>query len=125
MFKCLKLWKVSVREVNEARGSEVRLDDERTPNIPQETISRVFQLPSSDCVLKGNGFMIVNPISNQAEETREPLGQKRPSVLDGHPSCVQSQPSMWQISFSRLVSFLFFFCSSYHVLDFDAHKQYL
>ena len=34
--KCLKLWKVCVREVNEASGSEVRLDDERMPNIPHE-----------------------------------------------------------------------------------------
>jgi hypothetical protein len=34
--KCLKLWEVSVREVNEASGSEVRLDDERMPNIPHE-----------------------------------------------------------------------------------------
>ncbi|KAG6752135.1 hypothetical protein POTOM_044354 [Populus tomentosa] len=55
--KCLKWWKVSVREVNEARCSEVRLDDERTPNIPQETVSRVFQLPSSnDCA---NGGIII------------------------------------------------------------------
>uniref|UniRef100_A0A6M2EK91 Uncharacterized protein n=1 Tax=Populus davidiana TaxID=266767 RepID=A0A6M2EK91_9ROSI len=29
-------------------------------------------------------------------------GQKRPSVLDGHPACVQSQPSMWQTSLRRL-----------------------
>ncbi|KAG6752132.1 hypothetical protein POTOM_044351 [Populus tomentosa] len=100
--KCLKSWKVSVREVNEARCSEVRLDDERTPNIPQETVSRVFQLPSSNGVLEGNGSMTLNPTGNQVEETREPLGQKRPSVLDGHPSCVQSQPSMWHISYSRL-----------------------
>jgi len=35
--KCLKLSEVSVREVNEASGSEGRLDDERMPNIPQET----------------------------------------------------------------------------------------
>jgi len=34
--KCLKLWEVSVREVHEASGSEVRLDDERMPNIPHE-----------------------------------------------------------------------------------------
>jgi hypothetical protein len=34
--KCLKLWKVWVRELNEASGSEVRLDDERMPNIPHE-----------------------------------------------------------------------------------------
>jgi hypothetical protein len=34
--KCLKLWEVSVREVNEASGSEVGLDDERMPNIPHE-----------------------------------------------------------------------------------------
>ncbi|KAL9373499.1 hypothetical protein Peur_033119 [Populus x canadensis] len=34
--KCLKMWEVSVREVNEASGSEVRLDDERMPNIPHE-----------------------------------------------------------------------------------------
>jgi len=34
--KCLKLWKVGVREVHEAIGSEVRLDDERMPNIPHE-----------------------------------------------------------------------------------------
>ena len=93
--KCLKLWKVSVREVNKARGSKVRLDDERTPNIPQETVSKVFQLPSADGVLEGNGFMTLNPTSNQAEETREPLAHKRASVLDGHLSCVQSQPSMW------------------------------
>jgi hypothetical protein len=73
--KCLKLWKVWVRELNEASGSEVRLDDERMPNIPQEAVSRVFQLPSSDGVLEGNGFMTVNPTSNQAEETREPLEQ--------------------------------------------------
>ncbi|KAJ6877658.1 hypothetical protein NC651_030426 [Populus alba x Populus x berolinensis] len=97
--KCLKLWKVSVREVNGARGSEVRLDDETTPNIPQEIVSRVFQLPSCD---EGNGFMTVNPTSNQAEETREPLRQKRPYILDAHPSCVQSQASMCQTSFSRL-----------------------
>jgi hypothetical protein len=64
-----------VRELNEASGSEVRLDDERMPNIPQEAVSRVFQLPSSDGVLEGNGFMTVNPTSNQAEETREPLEQ--------------------------------------------------
>jgi hypothetical protein len=62
--KCLKLWKVWVREVNEASGSEVRLDDERMPNIPHE-----------DGVLEGNEFMAVNPTSNQAEETREPLEQ--------------------------------------------------
>ncbi|KAG6752137.1 hypothetical protein POTOM_044356 [Populus tomentosa] len=71
--KCLKLWKVSVREVNEAGGSEVRLDYERTPNIPQETVSRVFHLPSSDGVLEGNGSMTLNPTGNQAEETRDPL----------------------------------------------------
>uniref|UniRef100_A0A6M2F7E9 BED-type domain-containing protein n=1 Tax=Populus davidiana TaxID=266767 RepID=A0A6M2F7E9_9ROSI len=57
--KCLKLWEVDVREVNEASGSEVRLDDERMPNIPYEK----------------NGYMTVNPTSNQAEETREPLQQ--------------------------------------------------
>jgi len=34
--KCLKMWEVSVREVNEASGSEGRLDDERMPNIPHE-----------------------------------------------------------------------------------------
>ena len=34
--KCLKLWEVSVREVNEASGSEVKLDDERMPNISHE-----------------------------------------------------------------------------------------
>ncbi|KAJ6864189.1 hypothetical protein NC651_034889 [Populus alba x Populus x berolinensis] len=36
--KCLKMWEVSVREVNEARKncSEVRLDDERMPNIPHQ-----------------------------------------------------------------------------------------
>jgi len=34
--KCLKLWKVWVRELNEASGSEVRLDDERMPNISHE-----------------------------------------------------------------------------------------
>ena len=34
--KCLKMWEVSVREVNEASASEVRLDDERMPNIPHE-----------------------------------------------------------------------------------------
>ncbi|KAG6752134.1 hypothetical protein POTOM_044353 [Populus tomentosa] len=95
--KCLKLWKVSVREVNEAGGSEVRLDYERTPNIPQETVSRVFQLPSSNGVLEGNGSTTLNPTGNQAEETREPFGQKRPSVLDGHPSCVQSQPSIFRM----------------------------
>ncbi|KAG6752136.1 hypothetical protein POTOM_044355 [Populus tomentosa] len=95
--KCLKLRNVSVREVNEARGSDVRLDDERTPNIPQETVSRVFQLPSFDGVLEGNGSMTLNPTNNQAEETRESLGQKRPSVLDGHPSCVQSQPSIFRM----------------------------
>jgi hypothetical protein len=48
--KCLKLWEVW------ASGSEVRLDDERMPNIPHE-------------------FMTLNPTSNQAEETREPLEQ--------------------------------------------------
>jgi hypothetical protein len=62
--KCLKMWEVSVREVHEASGSEVRLDDERMPNIPHE-----------DGVLEGNEFMAVNPTSNQAEETREPLEQ--------------------------------------------------
>jgi len=36
--KCLKLWEVSVGELNEASGSEVRLDDERMPNIPHEEI---------------------------------------------------------------------------------------
>ncbi|XP_011014361.1 PREDICTED: zinc finger BED domain-containing protein RICESLEEPER 2-like isoform X2 [Populus euphratica] len=35
--KCLKLWKVWFRELNEGSGSEVRLDDERMANIPQET----------------------------------------------------------------------------------------
>ncbi|KAJ6864190.1 hypothetical protein NC651_034890 [Populus alba x Populus x berolinensis] len=57
--KCLKLWEVSVREVKEASGSEVRFDDERMSNIP----------------LEENGYMTVNPTSNQAEETREPLQQ--------------------------------------------------
>ncbi|KAG6743636.1 hypothetical protein POTOM_052337 [Populus tomentosa] len=57
--KCLKMWEVSVREVNEASGSEVRLDDERMPNIS----------------LEENGYMTANPTSNQAEETREPLEQ--------------------------------------------------
>ncbi|KAG6752131.1 hypothetical protein POTOM_044350 [Populus tomentosa] len=71
--KCLKSWKVSVREVNEARCSEVRLDDERTPNIPQETVSRIFYLLSSDGVLEGNGSMTLNPTGNQAEQTRDPL----------------------------------------------------
>ncbi|KAG6744618.1 hypothetical protein POTOM_051255 [Populus tomentosa] len=48
--KCLKMWEVGVREVNEVRKncSEVRLDDKRIPNIPHEDVSRVFQLPSSD-----------------------------------------------------------------------------
>jgi len=64
--KCLKLWKVWVRELNEASGSEVRLDDERMPNIPHEAVSRV---------LEGNEFMTLNPTSNQAEETHEPLEQ--------------------------------------------------
>jgi hypothetical protein len=86
--KCLKLWKVWVRELNEASGSEVRLDIERMPSIPHEgldiermpsipheAVSRVFQLPSSDGVVEGNGFMTLNPTSNQAEETREPLEQ--------------------------------------------------
>jgi hypothetical protein len=71
--KCLKLWKVWVRELNEASGSEDRLDIERMPSIPHEAVSRVFQLPSSDGVVEGNGFMTLNPTSNQAEETREPL----------------------------------------------------
>ncbi|KAG6743624.1 hypothetical protein POTOM_052324 [Populus tomentosa] len=62
--KCLKLWKVWVRELNEASGSEVRLDDERTSSIPYE-----------DGVLEGNGYMTLNPTSNQAKETREPLEQ--------------------------------------------------
>ena len=57
--KCLKMWEVSVREVNETSGSEVRLVDERMSNIP----------------LEENGYMTVNPTSNQAEETREPLQQ--------------------------------------------------
>ena len=51
--KCLKMWEVSVRELNEASGSEVRLDDERMPNIPHE-----------DGVLEGKEFMTVNPTSN-------------------------------------------------------------
>ena len=34
--KCLKMWEVSVREVNEASGSEVRLDNERMSRIPHE-----------------------------------------------------------------------------------------
>ena len=59
--KCLKMWEASVRELNETRKncSEVRLDDERMSNIP----------------LEENGYMTVNPTSNQAEETREPLQQ--------------------------------------------------
>jgi hypothetical protein len=73
--KCLKMLEVSVREVNEASGSEVRLDIEGMPSIPHEAVSRVFQLPSSDGVVEGNGFMTLNPTSNQAEETREPLEQ--------------------------------------------------
>uniref|UniRef100_A0A3N7G208 NLP1-9 GAF domain-containing protein n=1 Tax=Populus trichocarpa TaxID=3694 RepID=A0A3N7G208_POPTR len=40
--KCLKMWEVWVRELNEASGSEVRLDDERTSSIPHEAVSRVF-----------------------------------------------------------------------------------
>jgi len=75
--KCLKLWEVSVREVNEASGSEVRLDDElsRVEVRWGDELSRVFQLPSSDGVLEGNEVMTLNPTSNQAEETREPLEQ--------------------------------------------------
>jgi hypothetical protein len=34
--KCLKMLEVSVREVNEASGSEVRLDIEGMPSIPHE-----------------------------------------------------------------------------------------
>ncbi|KAG6743627.1 hypothetical protein POTOM_052327 [Populus tomentosa] len=34
--KCLKMMEVSVREVNETSGSEVRLDDERMPDIPHK-----------------------------------------------------------------------------------------
>ncbi|KAJ6870269.1 hypothetical protein NC652_036023 [Populus alba x Populus x berolinensis] len=57
--KCLKMWAISVGEVNVMSGSEVGLDDERMPNIPHEE----------------NGYMTVNSTSNQAEETREPLEQ--------------------------------------------------
>nr|TKR97126.1 hypothetical protein D5086_0000216060 [Populus alba] len=80
--KCLKLWKVSVREVNEAGGSEVRFDYERMPNIPQETVSMVFYLPSSNGVLEGNGSMTLNPTGNQAEQTREPLEQEQKEAVD-------------------------------------------
>ncbi|KAG6752133.1 hypothetical protein POTOM_044352 [Populus tomentosa] len=104
--KCLKMWKVSVREVNEPRGSEDRLDDERTPNIPQETVSRVFQLPSSDGVLEGNGSTTLNPTGNQAEDTREPLGQKRPSVLDGHPSFRMKDTSEREILINKVLHIL-------------------
>ncbi|KAJ6884440.1 hypothetical protein NC652_031448 [Populus alba x Populus x berolinensis] len=34
--KYLKMWEVSIKEVNEASGSEIRLDDEKMPNIPYE-----------------------------------------------------------------------------------------
>jgi len=64
--KCLKLWKVWVRELNEASGSEVRMVIERMPSIPHEDVSRLFQLPSSDDERMPN---------IPHEETREPLEQ--------------------------------------------------
>ncbi|KAJ6778960.1 DELLA PROTEIN RGA2-LIKE [Salix koriyanagi] len=60
---CLESWKVWVRELNEASGFGVRLDDERISNIPHEA------------VLGGNEFMTFNPTNNQAGETHEPLEQ--------------------------------------------------
>ncbi|KAJ6778962.1 PROTEIN NLP8 [Salix koriyanagi] len=60
---CLESWKVWVRELNEASGNGVGLDDERMPNIPHEALLGV------------NEFMTFNPTSNQAGETHEPLEQ--------------------------------------------------
>jgi len=80
--KCLKLWRVWVRELNEGSGSEVRLDIERMPSIPHEDVSRPFQLPSSDDERMPNiphearvFQLTLNPTSNQEEETHEPLEQ--------------------------------------------------
>jgi hypothetical protein len=80
--KCLKLWKVWVRELNEASGSEVRLDIERMPSISHEDVSRLFQLPSSDDERMPNiphearvVQLTMNLTSNQEEETHEPLEQ--------------------------------------------------
>ncbi|KAJ6778957.1 PROTEIN NLP8 [Salix koriyanagi] len=72
---CLESWKVWVRELNEASGNGVGLDDERMSNIPHEAISSIFQLPSFDGVLGGNEFMTFNPTNDQAGETHEPLEQ--------------------------------------------------
>ncbi|KAJ6756582.1 ZINC FINGER BED DOMAIN-CONTAINING PROTEIN RICESLEEPER 1-LIKE ISOFORM X1 [Salix purpurea] len=66
---CLESWKFWAMEQNEASGSGVRLDDERMSTIPQEAVSSILQLPSSD---GGNEFMTT---SNQAGETHEPLEQ--------------------------------------------------
>nr|TKR97124.1 hypothetical protein D5086_0000216040 [Populus alba] len=41
--KYLKMWEVSVREVNEANDSEIRLNDERIPNIPHEETREPFE----------------------------------------------------------------------------------
>ncbi|KAJ6316890.1 hypothetical protein OIU78_020055 [Salix suchowensis] len=66
---CLESWKIWNKEQNEASGFGVRLDDERMSSIPQEAVSSILQLPSSD---EGNEFMTTN---NQAGETHEPLEQ--------------------------------------------------
>ncbi|KAJ6749555.1 hypothetical protein OIU85_000217 [Salix viminalis] len=60
---CLESWKVWVRELNEASGNGVGLDDERMPNIPHEAVLGV------------NEFMTFNPNNNQARETHESLEQ--------------------------------------------------
>ena len=80
--KCLKLWRVWVRELNEGSGSEVRLDIERMPSISHEDVSRLFQLPSSDDERMPNiphearvVQLTMNLTSNQEEETHEPLEQ--------------------------------------------------
>ncbi|KAG5252615.1 zinc finger BED domain-containing protein [Salix suchowensis] len=66
---CLESWKIWVRELNEASGNGVGLDDKRISSIPHEAVSSILQLSSSD---GGNEFMTTN---NQGGETHEPLEQ--------------------------------------------------
>jgi hypothetical protein len=76
--KCLKLWIVRGRELNETNNFEVRSDGVRMSNIPHEAVSRISPFPISNGVLEGNEFMplgILKPTSNQAEETHDPLEQ--------------------------------------------------